>query len=77
MLFRSQALRARSFMYQDAPQRQIGFIAQEVEDIVPEVVYEDSEGFRTLAYDRLTALLCQAVQELTMKVAALEAKLAG
>ncbi|MEO8435368.1 MAG: tail fiber domain-containing protein, partial [Pyrinomonadaceae bacterium] len=34
--------------------RQVGFVAQEVERVVPEAVVRDTEGFRSVAYSHLT-----------------------
>jgi len=51
------------------------FIAEEVVKVVPEVVGLDLEGKpEAVMYDRLTSLLCKAIQELAAKVEALEAK---
>jgi len=52
----------------------MGLIAQEAKEIVPEVVYEMEDGFYTLAYGNLTALLIEAVKELTQRVEKLESK---
>ena len=62
----------------------MGFIAQEVKETVPEVVWidkSDPEQFHFMQYDRLTALLCEGIKEqqsiieqLSARVAALEAK---
>jgi len=43
--------------------RQIGLIAQETEKIVPEVVYTDEKGYKSIDYSKLSALLVDAVQE--------------
>jgi len=43
--------------------RQIGVIAQEVEKIVPELVETDSEGWKSVQYSNITALLIEAVKE--------------
>ena len=43
---------------------QIGLIAQDVETVIPEVVFTDKEGFKSVAYDKLTAVLIEAVKEL-------------
>jgi len=43
--------------------RQVGVIAQEVEAILPEIVYSDENGYRSVNYSRLTALLIEAMQE--------------
>ena len=44
--------------------QQIGLIAQEVEQVVPEVVNSPEEGFKSVDYSKLTALLIEAVKEL-------------
>lgn len=46
---------------------QIGFIAQEVEQVIPEVVQQGSDGFYSVDYGRLTPLLTAAIQELHAK----------
>jgi hypothetical protein len=43
--------------------KQIGLIAQEVEKVVPEVVNTDKEGYKSLSYDKLTAVLIEAMKE--------------
>jgi hypothetical protein len=47
---------------------QIGFIAQDVETVIPEVVLTDKEGFKSIAYDKLTAVLVEAVKEMKIKM---------
>ncbi|VEP18518.1 hypothetical protein H1P_800009 [Hyella patelloides LEGE 07179] len=42
---------------------QVGFIGQEVENICPEVVSTDSEGYKYLDYSRLTPVLVEAIKE--------------
>ena len=53
---------------------QLGIIAQELEDIVPEVVNTNSDtGLRSvLDANQLTAVLVEAIKELSAKVTALE-----
>ncbi len=43
--------------------RQMGFIAQDVEPIVPEVVTTMNDGYKTVDYSKLTPLLVEAVKE--------------
>jgi hypothetical protein len=43
--------------------KQIGLIAQEVEEIIPEVVYTDNKGYKSLSYDKLVPLLIEAIKE--------------
>lgn len=42
--------------------RQIGFIAQEVREVVPQVVVEGSDGYLSVDYAKLTPLLVEAIQ---------------
>jgi hypothetical protein len=46
-------------------QNEIGFIAQEVEQVVPEIVTRDNtkEEYRSVKYDKLVALLVEAIKE--------------
>jgi len=44
--------------------RQIGFLADEVNEIVPEAVGENELGMTGVSYSRITALLVEAVKEL-------------
>ena len=40
----------------------IGYIAQEVEEVVPEVVTTDGSGYKAVDYAKLTALLTEAIK---------------
>jgi len=42
---------------------QLGFVAQEIREILPEVVCEDAEGHYAIAYSRLIPVLVEAVKE--------------
>jgi hypothetical protein len=52
---------------------QIGFIAQEVEPVLPELVSTDENGYKGLDYDKMTAVLVEAVKELKAQNDALKA----
>lgn len=43
--------------------RQIGFIAQNVEKVLPEAVYTDEKGFKSVSYSNINALLVEAIKE--------------
>ena len=47
--------------------RKIGFIAQEIEQVLPEVVHTEEEGehMKSVSYGNVTALLIEGVKELT------------
>ena len=47
----------------DNTEKNIGVIAQEVEKILPEVVKEDGEGMKSVAYGNITAILIEAIKE--------------
>jgi hypothetical protein len=55
----------------DTGEAGVGVIAQEMRDIVPEVVVEN-DGTLSVAYGNLVGILIEAVKELSNKVAALE-----
>jgi len=48
---------------EDHHKQDIGLIAQEVEQVFPELVDQDANGFKAIAYSRLTAVLIEAIKE--------------
>jgi type VI protein secretion system component Hcp len=44
--------------------RQVGFIAQEIEPVLPEVVLRGGDGYYSIDYGKLTPLLVEALKEL-------------
>jgi hypothetical protein len=48
--------------------KDVGVIAQEVEEVLPEAVAQRSDGVKAVKYDRLTCLLIEAVKTLNDKV---------
>ena len=50
----------------------VGVIAQEVERVLPQIVGENAQGFKAVRYERLVALLVEAVKELRAEVKALK-----
>lgn len=51
---------------------QIGVIAQEVENIFPELVSVGADGYKTFAYDRLGVILIEAVKEQQVEIDSLK-----
>lgn len=43
---------------------QIGLIAQDVEKIIPELVNTNDDGYKAVSYEKLTAVLIEAIKEL-------------
>lgn len=73
-----------SFEWKDAPGKQIGLIAQQVEKVVPEVIDEkqrpiadDNSGevYKRVDYEKLVPLLIESIKSLSAKVDELERKL--
>jgi hypothetical protein len=56
--------------------REIGFVAQDVQEVAPEFVhYHEDTDVYGISYDKMTALLTEALKEEDQKVTALEAKI--
>jgi hypothetical protein len=64
------------FDWKQNGKRNIGFIAQEVEPVLPEVVSTDPSGIKSLDYSRLTALLVQGIKEQQLQTASQSARVA-
>ena len=66
----------RGVTYTRDEKESIGVIAQEVEKILPEIVLtaDDEMGTKSVDYSRLTAVLIEAVKELSARVKELEGK---
>jgi len=58
----------RGVSYERFDRRNIGLIAQEVMEVVPEVVLEGDDGYYTVCYGNLVGLLVEAVKELKKEV---------
>ena len=43
---------------------QIGLIAQEVETVLPQIVSSPQDGYKSVDYTKLTAVLIEAIKEL-------------
>ncbi|HMJ46084.1 MAG TPA: tail fiber domain-containing protein, partial [Ferruginibacter sp.] len=52
--------------------RQLGFSAQEIEKLFPEIVLTDTEGYKSVDYGRLTPVLVEAIKEQQQKINNLE-----
>jgi hypothetical protein len=55
--------------------RQVGFVAQEVQQVLPGVVSEGSDGYLAMDYARLTPLLVEAIKAQQERIDKLEALL--
>lgn len=48
--------------------KETGLIAQEVKEVIPEVVYEDENGYLNIAYGNLLGLVIEAIKELKVLI---------
>ena len=73
-----KALKPRKYKMKDTDKEQVGFIAQEVEAHVPEVITTGTNPNgveqKGLSYGQLTSVLTKALQEAVAKIETLEAK---
>ena len=53
---------------------QLGFIAQDMEKIIPEVVTTDNNGYKGMSYERITPVLTAAIQEQQKQIEELKAE---
>ncbi|MEO1415037.1 MAG: SBBP repeat-containing protein [Bacteroidota bacterium] len=54
--------------------RQVGVMAQEVQQVLPELVETDSEGILSVDYNKLSAVLIEAIQEQQRHIESVEAE---
>ena len=67
-LDKTKELRGVEFTRIADDSRSIGVIAQELENVLPELVLTDDEGIKSVNYAQITGLLIEAVKELSAKV---------
>ncbi len=52
----------------ESHKKYVGVIAQELQEVLPEAVSSDQDGMLSVAYGNITALLIQAIKELSARV---------
>jgi hypothetical protein len=68
-------MRSAQFEYKDDGRSDVGFIAEEMQSIVPELVGLDKDGQAdSVSYDRMVSVLVKAIQELKAEVDLLKAE---
>jgi len=69
------SLKAVDFTWKEDGQRDFGFLAQDMKDVIPGAVHGTEEGMFGVDYGRLTAVLVSAIQEQSAQIKALQAKI--
>jgi hypothetical protein len=67
-------LESRQFSWKSSGEPDIGFIAQEVQEVWPQLVETDPNGSLGLAYSRFIPLLLESIRELNTRLTKLENK---
>jgi hypothetical protein len=70
----TKQLRGVSYLRKDTGKLGIGVVAQEVEQVLPQLVATDTNGMKSVAYANMVGILIEAVKELSARVAELEAR---
>jgi hypothetical protein len=55
--------------------RNLGFIAQEIKEVLPEVVSQDAKGYYSVAYSQVVPVLVEAIKEQQKELAATQTEL--
>lgn len=76
-LEKTNKLRGVTFEWKDERRKgkQIGFIGQEVKEVLPEVIGQDPNGYYTIASSEITALLVEAIKEQQKQIEALKTEI--
>ena len=69
-----KSLQPRKYKMKDTDEKQIGFVAQEIEKIVPEVV-SGEDGKKGVSYGQITPILIKAIQEQQTIIESLKARI--
>jgi len=70
----AKRIRPVSFRFKTEPKKRYGFIAQEVQEVMPDAVIEDDNGYLSLNYEQMIAPLYALVQEQQARIDDLETK---
>lgn len=64
----TKVLQLRGVHYEMRGTPSIGVIAQELEQVFPELVFTDSDGYKSVAYSNIVGVLIEAIKELKAEV---------
>ena len=62
----------RGVYYTKDDKRGVGVIAQETEKVLPEVVHDQEDGYKSVAYGNIVGVLIEAIKELKAEIAELK-----
>ena len=76
-LSKTLALRGVTYTRKETQEESLGVIAQEVDQIIPEVVSTSEEGLKSVSYGNMVGLLIEAIKEQQKQIDELKSKLNG
>ena len=76
MLLKILQLEPKTFNWKSNGEDDIGFIAQEVNEVLPELVVERNDGFLSVNYDRIPTLLVCCIKQLQEQINVLKLQVA-
>lgn len=68
-------LQGVSFVFNSTGEKSFGLIAQDVEEILPEIVHTNPSGIKTIVYDSIIAFLIESIKEQQKQIDELKARL--
>lgn len=73
-LDKTMLLRGVSYTFKDTEVNSIGLVAQELEQVIPEVVSTGEDGFKSVSYGNLVGLLVEAIKDQQNQIDELKTK---
>ena len=69
------SMRGVSFDWIESGKSEVGVIAQEVEEVIPDLVNTNEQGIKSVKYGNMVAVLIEAIKDQQKRIEALEAQL--
>ena len=69
------SMRGVSFDWIESGKSEVGVIAQEIEEIIPDLVNTNEQGIKSVKYGNMVAVLIEAIKDQQKRIEALEAQL--
>ena len=63
------------FTWRENKEKSLGVIAQEIEKVLPELVYENDKGYKSVSYGHIVGVIIEAMKEQQNKIDDLEFKI--
>lgn len=70
-----ESLTGYTFNYNNSEIKSTGLVAQDLEKVLPEAVYEMSDGYKAIRYENMMGLIVEAIKDLKHEVEVLKGKI--